>query len=1559
MDDVRVGEQVRINVFFDGGSTCSLILTSVAERYGLQGHEVRVTIATVNGEKDRTTKLYMVELINMSGERKLVRALGMESISGRIPFIRLDGVKHHFSSEVQDVWEAVSNRPIGEIEMLVGSEVAGLHPKAHEVDEDLVVMKSQFGTGWTIYGSHSQIENLHHMEFTEEVSAIRQGGFKVLECGKISFVPTVTLTQDREVGYRDSHKIAQEKVRNNATIPKEFFLGEDMGVEAPRRCKKCKGCPDCSWRGMVQSEKEAEEYRMIEDGIKYNQDTGKFSVEYPFLDNPNKLGNNLGQAIKIAERLEKKLEKEGLTEQAEDVFQKMVDYGALRKLSQIEMDSWVGPVHYISIQHVLNPGSETTPLRLVTNTSLVDPRSGLSLNGLLAKGPNCLADTYELLIRFRGYSKGLISDITKAYYALVTGLMEMHLRRVVWRKDRTGNWDIYGFLCVSFGDRPAAVILDVVIKLTVQMFGGLDLLAAKRLKEDMFVDDLVSGGTDDEISRYVGEEDPDTLQCSGTMPTILAQGRFTLKAIAWTGEHDGPKLIKLGAAVLGLGFSTQYDTLTVKLGANISPRKRGVPTGKDLTVDTLEQLVDCKLTRRLVLSIANSIYDVVGFCSPLTIRMKVAMKKLFDQEYGLGWDTILPSELEREWKELITMLVVADKVEIYRCTRPAINTGAWDIVAYFDGSDLAFSCVIYAVWELEGDQKDVRLLASKARVAPDWSKNTPRLELCGAVLVTRVVLRVVRALAEKPRKVYIVGDAETVLASREKSSGYFSEYFSNRIGETWDNQKRIQEYCQVGDENGEWYHVPSDSNPADRPSRVDSEPPDIMPGSSWQRGPNYLRLPRKDWALERNFADRKGKVQVPVEEVARKYRDKLSVDCKMVSFDILDQVDKEIEADRTVMVSNLGAEGTLGPEDEGNPIVDLFDKGYCTNSWDTLLRRTGYLFRWIVQVINKRGEGLVTERQLAERFWIRVAMTNTREAWKKKKLTKLTLWEHEGLLVITGRAEAGLKKYFGVHYLPVIMARTRVGQLIMLWAHEQDHSNRDTTLMTATQVAWVVGGRELAGKIKGACIRCRFLDRKLAGQKMAVLPGELTVPCPPFTHLGLDLAGPIEIRIVGGNKTTRGNKGTFKAWIVVIVCLNTKAVKLYMACGYATKDFLLAWEQHTSDCGNPLTVHSDRGSQLVAASKEVEDRPDLDWDEIANMNEGKISWNFCPSGAQFRNGATEIYVKKVKRSLLHTYGGKGLNQQEFNTALKRVASILNSRPIYALLGPKGGADPDYLLAITPNMLVTGRTNTDIPNRVYEDVSDALVRLEYIADLERLWWGQHKVQDFTSLVPTQKWTESRRNMAVGDVIMIQYSSKSKSGEYRLGRVVSVELDDDNLVRTCVVKYSLVQHLPKADRLKYKGVTVKYIRVAVQRLCLIVPVEEQANWTKVSEEDSKAGQDIIDNNQEEGEVRQNSSKIGVIVDKTVYRQHILKQMLKAKGEYDVIVAKLDARSWNTIEVGVEVIEELTEEENQRLTKIESQKLDGNNIKKMTGLEKLMKIASEELAQDKKSWRHDKSR
>ena len=105
-----------------------------------------------------------------------------------------------------------------------------------------------------------------------------------------------------------------------------------------------------------------------------------------------------------------------------------------------------------------------------------------------------------------------------------------------------------------------------------------------------------------------------------------------------------------------------------------------------------------------------------------------------------------------------------------------------------------------------------------------------------------------------------------------------------------------------------------------------------------------------------------------------------------------------------------------------------------------------------------------------------------------------------------------------------------------------------------------------------------------------------------------------------------------KVWAVLVMCLNTRALKIYLAAGYGTQDFLIAWEEFESDCGVPRRVHSDRGSQLVGAASTMEG-PDYDWDAISARNKGQTVWTFCPSGAQWRNGAIESFVKRFKWSL--------------------------------------------------------------------------------------------------------------------------------------------------------------------------------------------------------------------------------------------------------------------------------------------------------------------------------------
>ena len=271
------------------------------------------------------------------------------------------------------------------------------------------------------------------------------------------------------------------------------------------------------------------------------------------------------------------------------------------------------------------------------------------------------------------------------------------------------------------------------------------------------------------------------------------------------------------------------------------------------------------------------------------------------------------------------------------------------------------------------------------------------------------------------------------------------------------------------------------------------------------------------------------------------------------------------------------------------------------------------------------------------------------------------------------------------------MGNTRVAELIMLSAHWKDHTGKDITMAMARHEAWIINARKLARQIIRGCTRCRYIRKTLEGQKMAVLPDAVQVPCPPFTNIGVDLCGPFTV------KSMTNKRATMKAWVAILLCLNTKAVSMELAPGYSTDDFMLAYASHVSRHGTPSFVHSDRGSQLVAAQKDLCDNPiKYDWDAIAaSTSHQGTTWKFCPAGGQWRNGAAESFVKKFKQSFYHLYRDTRMNYAELLCAIKRIANILNDRPISVQRTKTDEQEEDFLTPLTPNMLVTGRSGSDL------------------------------------------------------------------------------------------------------------------------------------------------------------------------------------------------------------------------------------------------------------------------
>ena len=194
-----------------------------------------------------------------------------------------------------------------------------------------------------------------------------------------------------------------------------------------------------------------------------------------------------------------------------------------------------------------------------------------------------------------------------------------------------------------------------------------------------------------------------------------------------------------------------------------------------------------------------------------------------------------------------------------------------------------------------------------------------------------------------------------------------------------------------------------------------------------------------------------------------------------------------------------------------------------------------------------------------------------------------------------------------------------------------------------------------------------------------------------------------------------------------------------------------------------------------------------------------------------------------------------MNVVEMLTALKRVACIINSCPLAAkdkrglVMGALGSGQepdsshPDYLEPITANSLLIGRSGRDPIDRDYEFDCGPRKRLAFIRHMEEDWWEQYKLECFEYLLPTDKWRASSDNLEVGDIVLIKYEGKSSPGDYRWGIVTSAEPDEDGLVRTVEVRYSLVKRPVQGG--DYTGITRKSITVAVQRLSRIYSRKEQ--------------------------------------------------------------------------------------------------------------------------------------
>ena len=84
--------------------------------------------------------------------------------------------------------------------------------------------------------------------------------------------------------------------------------------------------------------------------------------------------------------------------------------------------------------------------------------------------------------------------------------------------------------------------------------------------------------------------------------------------------------------VLGVCWRPVEDLFCFKVMWNFSGGKRKLHTEPDIESHQLQERLPAKLTKRMILSQINSIYDPLGLEDPSTVRAKIMMRKLWKSE---------------------------------------------------------------------------------------------------------------------------------------------------------------------------------------------------------------------------------------------------------------------------------------------------------------------------------------------------------------------------------------------------------------------------------------------------------------------------------------------------------------------------------------------------------------------------------------------------------------------------------------------------------------------------------------------------------------------------------------------------------------------------------------------------------------------------------------------------------------------------------------------------------------------------------------------------------------
>ena len=252
------------------------------------------------------------------------------------------------------------------------------------------------------------------------------------------------------------------------------------------------------------------------------------------------------------------------------------------------------------------------------------------------------------------------------------------------------------------------------------------------------MDDTLSGGhtLEEALSKQID------------LIKICKVGGFTLHK--WKANHES--LLNFPESICAkINSSNSYFDL---LGLNWSV------DGDYFSFDFETNKLPDTLSKRIVLANIAKFFDPLGWLAPVIITAKIFLQKLWLTK--LEWDEKLSDELKSELLMWYNGTPILRNIRIPRWLY--YTPGArYELYGFAYASKIAYAACIY-IKVISKEKSTVHLVQAKSKVAPIKPLQTiPRLELSAAYLLTRLAVKVLRALNINNIEVFLLTDSMNVL----------------------------------------------------------------------------------------------------------------------------------------------------------------------------------------------------------------------------------------------------------------------------------------------------------------------------------------------------------------------------------------------------------------------------------------------------------------------------------------------------------------------------------------------------------------------------------------------------------------------------------------------------------------------------------------------------------------------------------------------------------------------------------------------------------------------------